>query len=134
MDLSNSGPKGFQANEPVQDVAMSEAEEVFWLLMKDLLDGVDHPEIWEAFPTFLARFPDLAAVMREQAGLIQAPRMDARIAYTILLAMGSAVQGDPAGALAFLGELATRFSESPLVQGAVFHINSLMDPTNPKYD
>lgn len=134
MDLSNSGPKGFQVSQPVVDSDMSESEEAFWLLMNDLLDGVDHPEIWQAFPSFFTRFPDLAQVMREHISLLQAPRMDARIAYTILVAIGSAVEGDPAGALAFLGELATRYSESPLVQGAVFFIHSLMDPANPKYD
>jgi MoaA/NifB/PqqE/SkfB family radical SAM enzyme len=134
MDLSNSGPKGFQTNQPVEQPDISQAEQMFWLLMNDLLDGTDHPEIWEAFPQFVDQLPGLSSVMRENAGLLQSPRLDARIAFTILVAMGSAAQGDPAGALSFLEDMATRYTESPLVQGAVFHIQSLLDPGNPKFD
>nr|WP_315589907.1 radical SAM protein [Sphingomonas psychrotolerans] len=134
MDLSNSGPKGFSTNQPVEQTDRSQSEQIFGLLMNDLLDGADHPEIWEAFPQFIQQLPHLSSVMRDNAGLLQSPRVDVRLAFTILVAMGSAAQGDPAGALAFLEDSATRYTESPLVQGAVFHIQSLLDPGNPKFD
>lgn len=110
------------------------AEQMFCLLMTDLCDGVDHPEIWNAFPEFMAKLPALGAVLEAYGHLGSAPRHDVRVAFTILTAMAIATLGHVQQGLACVEDLGTRFSESPLVQGAIFHLNRLLDPENPKYD
>lgn len=134
MDFSSAETFAMPDVEPNAIRAAAIGEQMLGLLINDLCDDVDHPEIWTSFQDFLDKVPGLEAAIESSLHLCHAPRLDVRTAYTILVAMARAVSHDPEGALALLGDLSIQNSESPLVQGAVFHIQSLVEPHNPKFD
>ena len=107
------------------------AESIVDLMLAVLSDGLDHPELWEAVPGFVDALPDIVGVLEQ--------RLDAesgratRTASLILLGMCGAAKGHPALMAERLEPLAVEFSQSPLVQGALFHLRGLADPDNPKY-
>ena len=102
------------------------AGEVAALMIARLSDGLDHPELWADMPVFVAEVPGLAEAIGQlcAAGCAEAG---------ILRAMVMAAAGDVAGGLASLEPLSLANSQSALVQGAVFHLQSLLDPANPKF-
>lgn len=108
-----------------------DAEAVIQLLFGQMLDGLDHPEIWSALPVVLDHFPDLTGKIAELTG-------DALGFYTemwtVLHGLCMAAGGDIEGGLALLEPIAIAHSQSTMVQGAVFHVQGLLDPTNPAYD
>lgn len=112
-------------------LAQDGSEDVIQLLFERTLDGLDHPEIWAALPATVARFPDLV-------GRIAALTGDELRFYTdmwsVIHALCVAAGGDVDHGLALVEPLATAHSQSPLVQGAVFHMKALLAPENPVYD
>ena len=105
------------------------ADMLISLLLGQMADELDHPEIWRAVPAFIAAFPDFR------------PRITARFQahdgrqehLLILHALALAADNDLPTALAEIEPLAVIASQSALVQGAVFHLQSLGDPENPRY-
>jgi MoaA/NifB/PqqE/SkfB family radical SAM enzyme len=115
--------------EEAQEPAPLTEEEVLHLMVGRLCDGLDHPEIWEDLPIFLTHFPGL----RHRLDHSQANNVKGRLALDVLRAV-ALVFNDPPSARDAISRLATRHSLSALVQGAVFFIESRLDPENPKYD
>lgn len=109
-----------------------EAIDILQLLINDLSDGLDHPEIWGAFPQFLAALPDLPALIQSA---LHNPTVhnSAKNLLHVLAAMTEATLGSPSAALRKLEPLAVQESESALIQGAMFFLNARLDPENPKY-
>lgn len=101
------------------------------LMLTVLSDGLDHPELWEAVPGFVDALPDLVDVLEQR--LNTESQRSTRTALLILLAMCGAAKGHPELMAEKLEPLAAEFSQSPLVQGALFHLYGLADPENPKY-
>jgi hypothetical protein len=56
-DRSDDGGDGADIETPVQ-ASRDDAIRILELLINDLSDRLDHPEIWEAFPQFLRALPD----------------------------------------------------------------------------
>ncbi|WP_033920615.1 radical SAM protein [Sphingomonas sp. 37zxx] len=134
MDISSSESTYSDSAPAAVHDSYDIAEQMLGLLIKDLCDGVDHPEIWQAFPQFLAQITALPDAMQANLALLQSPQPIIRVAFAALLAMRQAIEGDPAGALNLLTNISSANSESPLVQGLVFHLQSLLAPENPKFD
>lgn len=105
-------------------------DEVIMLMLDKLSDQLDHPELWPDIPLFAAHFGTLKD---EIAQRMIAGRHD-RLLLAILHTMCIAAEGDVPAALKQIEPLAVRFSLSPLVQGAVFYLQSLLEPENPRFD
>ncbi len=106
------------------------AGEVVDLMQTVLSDELDHPELWAAIPDYVAALPTIVAEVQARldcAGGAERPSL------LILLAMCGAALGQPKLMLETLSPLAARHSQSPLVQGALFHLRGVLDPGNPKY-
>ncbi|MBB3957011.1 radical SAM protein [Novosphingobium sediminicola] len=120
-------------NEAVEEEVPLSEEDVLHLMVARLCDGLDHPEIWEDLPIFLQHFPGL----HQRLDHSQANNTKGRLALDVLRAVAGAVArlgDDPLAARAAIARLAAAHSLSALVQGAVFFIESRIDPDNPKYD
>jgi len=115
-----------------EEIAAPDAGEIANLLMGILADGLDHPEVWAQLSVFLDYLPDLPTEL--VARLNQARDAGERTRLAVLLIMCFAVRGQVAYALEQIEPVAIENSQSALVQGALFHIQSLADPENPKFD
>ncbi|WP_016746600.1 radical SAM protein [Rhizorhabdus wittichii] len=108
-----------------------DVDAVVQLLFEQVLDGLDHPEIWSALPVLIDHFPALAdriaALTGDELGFYTA-------LWGVLDALCVAAGGDIEGGLALLEPIATAHSQSTMVQGAMFHLQALLDPANPAYD
>lgn len=100
------------------------------LLVNALRDGFDHPEVWEVVRLLKN---DAAQLYHVLTGLIPAQPPGGRLILGALAAVCRAHAGDPRGALKEAEEICAIANQSALVQGAVFHIHSILDPDNPKY-
>lgn len=131
---SPAADAGTLAPQPaaVVDPAEPTAHQVLELLVQDFARGVDFPELWPAFPEIVGRYPELPTMVLDC--VLQAPSGQLRDLLTIVLAMVQAAYGDVAAALLGLEPLAVAQSQSPLVQGAVFYLQGLQDPDNPKFE
>lgn len=98
-------------------------------LLALLSDGVDHPELWERFEIVVA--PDLDERLAER--LAADPDEPTRLSLIVLRAMCGLVAGRASEMRDQLAPLAVEHGRSPLLQGALFHINRVLDPENPKY-
>lgn len=107
------------------------AGEICAILMRDLADGLDHPDIWQSFPQFLGHFPELPEVIAWRLE-IEPPGTD-RTQLAVLLAMARAALDSVDAAIEDLEPVAVDNSVSAMVQGAMFHLHRLRDPENPRY-
>ncbi|WP_029622662.1 SPASM domain-containing protein [Sphingomonas elodea] len=110
---------------------------MLWIMLEDLLKPEDRPELWSAFPQFLAALPLFSTVVREVhsrvlAGAASITRPVA-VALDVVLSMCDAQENAASNALARLTELYTAENGSTMVEGALFHVHGLLDPENPKY-
>ncbi len=104
--------------------------EIVDLMQTVLTDELDHPELWAAMPGYVEAMPALVGEVQARLDCAAGPE---RSGLLILLAMCGAAMGHAALMLETLSPLAAKHSQSPLVQGALFHLRGLLDPGNPKY-
>jgi sulfatase maturation enzyme AslB (radical SAM superfamily) len=116
------------ADEAQDDLS---AIDVACLMLSAISDGLDHPELWARVPDFLDSYPQLSAVLGEMLEQASDPAM--KIALLVLLSMCGAGLGQAELMRNTLAPVAADHSGSPLVQGALFYLDSLLDPENPKY-
>lgn len=109
----------------------ADSGEVIQTLLAQLLDGLDHPETWPALPAVVRRFPD---IVEETAKLVDAPLGLYAELWTLAHALFLAARGETLEALSRIEPIAIAHSQSALVQGAYFHIKSLLDRDNALYD
>jgi MoaA/NifB/PqqE/SkfB family radical SAM enzyme len=95
-----------------------------------LIDGLDHPELWPHIPEFLASNPLIGDVIRQRLTGVQGADASPII---ILLAMCEVALGRLPDMIDELVGLSVDFSQSPLVQGALFHLRGLQNPSDTKY-
>jgi hypothetical protein len=112
-----------------EDAVVLDAPDVLRLMVDRLCDGLDHPEIWVDLPIFLGHFPDLLEMMQASG----ASTFPGQLALATLTGVAMACR-DPQAGYDALQPLAAAHSQSALVQGAVFHVQGLLDPHNPQYD
>lgn len=105
-------------------------DEVLVLLLEQMQDGLDHPELWADIPAFATHFPNMRQELTEHLAHAY-PAQQGFLA--ILLAMVVAAD-DPHEALRMLEPLAVNNSLSALVQGALFHVQGLVAPDPAKFD
>ncbi|CAN5159384.1 hypothetical protein BH10PSE13_BH10PSE13_09970 [soil metagenome] len=105
-------------------------DEVIQLMTESLSDGLDHPELWTDLPAFIDHFPNFVGELgsRIVRGIGPVGEM------TVLHCVAIAAAGDPQRAVQMLEPIAVNNSLLPVVQGALFHVQGLLDPTNPKYN
>ena len=117
------------ASASPDQASVAYASTVIATLVEMMADGLDHPELWTIVPALYADMPDLRIALESALANGEG---DAR-SIAILHALWLAAAGDIAGGLAAIGPLALQWSQSALVQGALFHLQSLADPGNPRY-
>ncbi|MBP8231171.1 MAG: SPASM domain-containing protein [Rhizorhabdus sp.] len=101
------------------------------LLLAQILDGLDHPEIWAAMPAIVGCFPSLSA----QIERLTANELNFYTEmWSVVYAVCIAAEGRLADGLRTLEPIAVAHSQSTLVQGAYFHLKSLAHPDDPKFD
>ena len=115
-----------------EEVIAPDAQEIADLMAGILADGLDHPEVWSQLGIFLDHLPELPAELAGRLNYTWNPQE--RTALILLLVMCYAVRGQIAYALEQIEPVAIEHSQSALVQGALFHIQGLADPDNPKFD
>jgi len=106
------------------------ADQMVDLMLSILADGLDHPELWQAIPELVVNNPLL--VRRLQTRLPLTRPGDA-ISLRVLLAMCGAALGELDEIVEIFTLFAADYSQSALIQGALFHLQGLQDPSNPKY-
>lgn len=128
----------FGETESPEDAAGAEsaipdlsADGIADLMLTVLSDGLDHPELWSAIPSFVDTVPGLTETFQHRLGL-EGQSSD-RTSLIILLGMCGAAKGHAALMAERLEPLAVEYSQSPQIQGALFHLRGLADPGNPKY-
>jgi sulfatase maturation enzyme AslB (radical SAM superfamily) len=107
------------------------SNDVVDLMLSVLSDGLDHPELWEIIPNLMAS--DSMLVPTLQRRLAEEPRLVFKDSLRILLGMCASAEGETADVLELLAPLAARYSQSLMVQGALFHLEGKLDPENPRY-
>lgn len=126
-----------KAAAEAEQAARAQAQDMLHTMLQDLIQIDDRPEIWAAFPQFLQALPQFSAVIRDThaAAMRGGTKIDLflAIALEVLLAMCDAHQHQLPAAIARLTRAATMQSNSLLAQGALFHVQGLADPGNPKY-
>jgi organic radical activating enzyme len=110
---------------------LTPTEEMLGLILNDLQDPIDRPEMWRAIPQFLEALPALDAVA--ERALRNAPA-ELTTALEIVVGMCEAHSGNLKAAVNRLTRVATLRNQCPLAQGALFYVEGLADPGNPKYD
>lgn len=101
------------------------------LMLSILSDGVDHPELWEMLPELVEGNPYLVGIAQDR--LAREWRLDQQVQLKLILGICGTLAGEGAAILESMAPLSADFSQSPQVQGALFHIAGLLDPENPKY-
>ena len=109
-----------------------DANEIADLFLSILSDGLDHPELWRQIPAFLDQLPDLPLVLSSRLS-IESDEFAGLLA-SLLLIMCYAARDQVGFAIEQIESLSLVNSQSALVQGAHFYLNSLLDPENPKYE
>lgn len=94
-------------------------------------DGYDHPELWKEIPVFLLHFPDLPALLLQRQSLES--EASTRLSIALVYNIAHAETGQIDAAFGGIEDIAITNSQSALVQGALFHLHSLKDPENPKF-
>lgn len=123
-----TAPSNIEADQPLQ----LNVDELIDLMVSIMSDGLDHPELWDQIPEFVAAFP----VMGERLDALAAATRDSttQVLLILLKAIVEGAEGQFASACAEVEELAVKNSQSALVQGVVFRLKKLRDPSNPAYD
>jgi len=106
------------------------ADEMVDLMLTVLSDGLDHPELWAAIPDFVREQPMLVAALEHRLHRCHGPE---HVMVRLLMGVCGAALGEAAEMAELLAPLGVDHSQSPLVQGVLFHIGGLIDPDNPKY-
>ncbi len=120
------------AAEGVSDI--SQTEQMLALILNDLQAPVDRPEMWEAFPRFLDALPDLPFVAERALHNATLAPANIKAALEIVIAMCEAYTGKLELGIERLTRLATHRNQCTLAQGALFHVEGMADPANPKYN
>lgn len=128
--MQHADPQQFDdAAAEQSDLSAGEAIDI---LLSVLSDDLDHPEIWAVLPQFLDGIADFVPAIQRRISLED--NKPVRTSLVVLLAICGAHLGQAATMLGQLQPLAVEHSQSPLVQGAIFYLQSLLDPGNPKFD
>ncbi len=109
---------------------MESPDAVVDALVIKVMDCLDHPELWAMLPDIVAARPDIHDAFDRRMGM----EIVFRLHVTVLRELCRAAAGAPEEALRRLEPLAIDHSLVTLVQGAIFHVKSLLDPGNPMYD
>ncbi|MBV9841587.1 MAG: radical SAM protein [Sphingomonadaceae bacterium] len=131
MDLSAHPQPAEEASEQEGAEGALTGTEIIDLMLSVLSDGLDHPELWTQIPAFALLVPDFPQRLATRLDHERGERE--RLSLCLILAVTQAAAGMPHEMVAHLQPLAVGHSQSPLVQGALFHIHGLADPDNPKY-
>jgi acetyltransferase-like isoleucine patch superfamily enzyme len=107
-----------------EQVAPLDQQAIIEILINDLSDGLDHPELWPAFAQFLDHFPDLAVPVALRLNLESEPRTQAVL--TAILALCYGAMGRPEAGLRELHRLAPG-QRSGMIQGVRAHLDRLID-------
>lgn len=119
--------------EPSLDPETEKAVEIFALIVNDLRQDVDRPEMWEAFPQFLAAVPKLPEQARGALQFYAGRDQTIAQAATIVLALSAAHSGAVDQAIGLMTPLLAVNANSPLVAGVTFFLQGMAAPDNPKY-
>lgn len=127
--MQHADPQQFAAQD--EEESPLTAAEAIAILMTVLSDDLDHPEIWAVLPQFLNGVDGLVPALQERLAIESVK--PARTSLLVLLGICGAHLGQARAMLEQLQPLAVENSQSPLVQGAIFYLQSLLDPENPKF-
>ncbi len=116
--------------EQLETATAPSADDIVDLMLSVLSDGLDHPELWDVIPGLMTD-PELVPALQRRLAI--EPRLPIKTQLRILLGICASAQGETAEVLEILAPLAVQYSQSLLVQGALFHLEGKLDPTNPKY-
>lgn len=128
--LTRAGSSFAHATTQLRYLMQPDSDAVIQLLLGAMLDGLDHPEIWAALPTVVRQFPTLT----DELHILKENELFYAELWGVAHALCVAASGNVGDGLALIEPIATAHSQSTLVQGAYFHIQSLLDPANPAYD
>lgn len=124
--------------DQTDQAAYSQAQEMLRIMLEDLTNPEDRPEIWFAFPQFLAALPMFSRVVRDTHAKVAIGALQIglpiAIGLDIVLAMCDAHEGSVDAAIARLTHLSTVQNNSVLAQGALFHVHGLANPEDSKYN
>ncbi|PTS73734.1 radical SAM protein [Sphingomonas sp. HMWF008] len=131
MDFAGQNYAETIENDAVSHEPVDRAAHIGDLMLSVLSDGLDHPELWVLIPDFVANNPALVPHLKRTMSLAGGGQSGQSI--RLLLSLCGAALGDLDQAIGFVEGMAADYSQSPLVQGVLFHLRGLADPDNPKY-
>lgn len=125
-----SSEPNFPATEAEGADDLVQINNIINLMVDQIQDGLDHPELWNDLPVFIEHFPSLVDELA-----FRQVRGGAEVGFVaVLRAVAIAAAGDPKQGLALIEPIAVANSLLAVVQGALFHIQGLLDPGNSRYD
>ncbi len=107
------------------------AQQAIDLMLSIMSDGIDHPELWTLVPAIIHENPLIPDTLNHRYAM--EPNGPLRVQLQMLLGLSIAAAGTADKALDSLMTLSTNESQNVQVQGLLFHLEGLVDPTNPKY-
>ena len=132
-EMSGGWQTGRDQSAAENKTVLSPAEQMLWIMVNDLLDPIDRPEMWAAMPQFLEQLPGLPEAAAEAREIVACGPDDLKTAVEIVNGLCEAYTGRLDSALARLTHLGNIQNQLPVAQGALFHVQGLADPGNPKY-
>ena len=111
--------------------AATAAQQTIDLMLSVMSDGFDHPELWGLVPALVSENPFIPNALQQRSAMESSLRL--RMQLQMLLGLSMAAAGAPLEALHALMPLGASESQNPQTQGVLFHLQGLLDPTNPKY-
>ncbi len=121
------------ANAETQALTL-DYDSIIDILVQDLSNGLDHPELWPVFPRFLDHFPDLAIPVAIRLNAAREPVAEA--ALTTILALCYGAMGKAEAGVREIDKLSA-VPSNQLLTGARGHLLSMVaasDVAGPDYD
>ncbi|CAH0351117.1 hypothetical protein SPH9361_01445 [Sphingobium sp. CECT 9361] len=109
--------------------ASTAAYQAIDMMLSIMSDGLDHPELWSLVPAIVGENPVVPQALQQRS----VTEKSVRLRVQMLLGLSIAAGGSPRDALDALMPLSAGESQNVQVQGVLFYLEGLADPTNPKY-
>ena len=129
--MQHAGEDQFEIDAEEQSVPGLGAAEAIDIMLTLLSDGLDHPELWAVMPQFIEGVHNLLPAMQHRLALES--NQSTSTSLLVLLGVCGAHLGQAQAMLEKLQPLAIEHSQSPLVQGAIFFVQGICNPRDPKY-
>ncbi len=110
----------------------TEAMQAIDLILNLLSDEVDHPEVWPLVPALAAENPSFETLLYDRTNETSDPH--GKLKLCVLIGLVRSATSSPQLVFDQLRSISIDASHNVQIQGALFYIESLIDPDNEKFN